>query len=426
MISLLYNLFTRSFVVLLVAMLSVNYLPDKLFHDYPFEPRALSPNQQHSIMLEWNSMLTQKSSQLEYIQLNQIRGPESVAVSKSGLVYTGLSDGRLVELDPSRQYKLRQVLKFNPSSKCIDNHKNIDGCGRFLQLRFHNQTLFALETNTGLYKVDIDRNTKTLIGPQKLQPTNLYNAFAFDPKEPNIVYITVSSTRWPLKYIMWSLLELEDSGQIIALDVDTGKRVVVIDKLMTPNGIDSDPKRDQLIFTETTGRLVSSLPLQDVRAAFKKANNGDKLSGITKKTLIQVVPGSPDNVIIDSDNAFIALPFIKDGKDILDHVADKPSIRKAFGRAIFALGKAIEYVCVNVYKHPLLESAYKDLKSGQILYKAVQNDKSGIIRYNLETKAQKFLGSDHFSYLSEASPDGHGNLFLGSFESPFLVKVKEP
>lgn len=424
MITLLYNVFIRSSIVLLFAMLSVNYIPDKFFHDYPFEPKAVETNYD-SVVLEWNSKLIEDSKP-EYIQLNQIRGPESIAISKAGLIYTGLGDGRLVELDPSRQYKLRRVLKFNPASKCIENQNtHIDECGRFLQLRFQNDTLFAIEAGHGLYKIDIDRGTKMLLTPRHLNKVNFYNSFAFDPQDPNLVYITISSTKWGLQRIIWSILELENSGQIIAMDIKTGKQVIVLDKLMMANGIDTDAKRDQLIFAETTASRISSVPLSEIREAFKLAKDGDKLAAINKKTLISIVPGNPDNIIVDSDTLYIGLPFVKlNGKDIADQLANKPSIKKVFGRLIYGVGQLLEFVNEKLYPHPLLEHSYRELKSGHILYKVVQNDKSGIIKYNIATGAQKFLGSNHFSYLSEATPDGLGNLYLGSFESPFLVKVK--
>lgn len=410
--------------MLIIAMLSVNYLPDKLFHEFPLEPRSVEPPNYDSFILEWNSKLTENSG-LEYIQLNQIAGPESVAIDKNGLLYTGLSDGRIVELDPLKKYKMRQVLRFNMSPQCVDNNLlQISFCGRFLQMRIANNTLYALEASNGLYKINV-AGSKTLLGPKKLNEINLFNGFAFDPKEPNLAYITVSSTKWGLQRIIWSIMDADNSGQLIALDIKTGKRVIVLDKLMTPNGIDVDAKRDQIIFSETTLSRISSISLKDVRTAIKTAKDGDKLTNIDRKTLISIVPGTPDNVIVHSDDVYIALPIIKQGKDLMDHLANKPSLRKAFGRFVYGAGQILEYFCNKIYHHPLLEFAYRELKSGHILYKFVNKNQSGIIKYNLATGAQKFLGSSHFSYLSEARPDGLGGLYLGSFQSPFLAKVKE-
>lgn len=426
MFTFVYNLLTRSAAVLLVAMLSVNYLPDKLFVDFPLNPRAVDPIDYESVIPQWNTLLSSNPA-TEYLQLNNIVGPESLAVAKSGLVYTGLADGRLVELDPARGYKLRQVLKFKTSSVCKDNvATRAQECGRPLQLRFQNGTLYMIEANTGLYKVDIKSGTKSFLGPKQLGPINLYNSFTFDPKEPNIVYLTISSTRWDLLKIFWSLLELDSSGQIVALDVETGKRVIIQDNLMLVNGIDADSARDQLVFTETSKSRVSTISLKDVRTAFKSAKDGEKVSArVQRSTLIPITPGMPDNIVIEKDLAYIALPMVKaNGKELVDHLSSMPNVRKAFARFIYGTGTILEYVCENLFYHPLLDVSYRELKSGHINYRILQSDKSAVLEFNLATKTSRFLGSDKFSYISEAVPDTRGNLLLGSFRNPFIVKTK--
>lgn len=424
MIKILYNLVTRSLVVLLVALLSVNYLPDTLFGDFPFEPKSVETNKYDSVIPLWNTKLSDGVP--EYIQLNNILGPESIAIARSGLLYTGLADGRLVELDPSKNYKLRQVLKFKNLAKCKDNIATLaTECGRFLQLRFQNDTLYALEANSGLYKIDIRTGTKTFVGPKSLNKINLFNSFAFDPKDSSLVYLTVSSTKWDLLNIMWSLMELDSNGQVVALDINSGKRVIVLDNVELPNGLDVDNKRNQLLFSQSTTSKISSLDLGDVRAAFKSAKDGDRQSNVRDKALIPLVPGMPDNIVVDGDIAYIALPSVKlNGTELIDHLSTMPNIRKAIGRFVYGAGKLLEYVSTNLYPHPLLETAYRELKSGHLIYRVIQTDKSAVLEYNLATGSSRLLGSDKFSFLSEATPDSKGNLLLGSFRSPFIVKVK--
>lgn len=424
MFGLLYSVLSKSLLVLLVSIVSVNYLPEKLFHDFPLEPRSVEQNDFDSVIPHWNTKLS--DNQPEYIQLNNILGPESIAVSKDGFLYTGLADGRLVELDPSKNYKLRQVLKFKQSPECPDNSAtHADKCGRFLQLRFVNGTLYALEANTGLYKVDVMSGTKTFLGPKNLNKVNLFNSFAFDPKETNLVYISISSTKWDLLKILWSLLELENSGQLLALDISTGKQVILFDKLSTANGVEVDSKRDRLLFAETSLGRINAVKSGDARAAFKIAKDGEKLSKNLEKTpLIPLLPGFPDNIIVEDDLAYIALPFVKhNGKELVDYMSTMPNLRKAIGRFVFGSGKLLEYVSQFV-QHPVLEEAYRELKCGHISYRFLQTDKSAVIEYNLATGSSKFLGSDKFGFVSEAVPDNKGNLLLGSFRSSFIVKVK--
>lgn len=423
MFKIIYNLFTSSFIVLLVAMLSVNHIPDNYFNDFPFEPISSQPNDYDSVIPTWNTKL---SDQAEYIQLNNILGPESIAISKDGLLYTGLADGRLVELDPKNNYKLRQVLRFKQSPKCKDNVALQDiECGRFLQLRFVNSTLYAMETSTGLYKIDIKTGTKTRIGPKPTSKVHLYNSFAFDKKKPNLVYITISSTKWDLQKILWLFFEQEPTGQLVALDVDTGKTAIVLDKILATNGIDIDDQRDRLIFADSIRSQINTISLKEIRDSFGSAKDGQKLSNIHTGSLIPLVPGNPDNIIIEGDTAYITLPFVKlNGRELIDHLGSMPGLRKAYARFVYGIGKLSEYIHKNVYPHPLLEFVFKEFQSGHINYRITQSDKSGVIVYNLATGSSRLLGSDKFGFLSEAVPDGKGNLLLCSFRSPFIVKVK--
>lgn len=420
-----FNILSRSVVVLLVAIVSVNFMPDSLFKDFPLEPRSVQPNDYESVIPQnWNTKLS--DGQPEFIQLNNILGPESLAISKSGLIYTGLADGRLVELDPKNGYKVRTVLRFSNSAKCLDNvATKAYECGRFLQIRFLNDTLYVVEGHTGLYKVDTKTGAKELLGPKPLNKINLYNSFAFDPVEPNLVYLVVSTTRWDVVNIVWALFEQDSTGHLVVLDVNTGKRAVILEELRLPNGIAVDGKRDQLLVTETLKSSVSSVALKDLRAAFKVAKDGDKLKGVEKKSLIPLLPGFPDNIVVAGDKAYIALPFVKlNGKELIDHLGTMPQIRKAVSRFSFGLGKALEYVCNNFYHHPLLETAYRELKCGHVFYRATQSDRAAVVEYNLATGASRLFGSNTFGFISEAVPDGNGNLLIGSFRSPFIVKQK--
>lgn len=424
----LFNAITRSGFVLVIALLSVNYLPNQLFKDFPLEPLATKPVDFDSVIPEWNSKLSDGDP--EFIQVNNINGPESIAIAPNGLLYTGLADGRLVELNPSKQYQMRTVLRIKDQPgqlACKDNVATRAECGRLLQLRFVNGTLFGVEANSGLYMLDIKTGSKILLGPKPLAKVNIYNSFVFDPKEPNIVYMTISSTKWNIVQIMWSILEHESSAKVIAFDVKTGKRVVLTDNRMMVNGIDVDVKRDRLVFAETMEGRVSTMSLKQVRAAFRQAQDGEILRGLDTKTLIPTTPGNVDNIVIEGDLAYLALPFVKrHGSEFSDHTASMPKVRKAMCRAIYLVGKALEYVALNFYNHPMLELAYNDFLSGHIVYRTLNSQSSAVLEYNLATGATRFFGSETFGFVSEAVPDKSGNLYMGSFRSPFLVKQKLP
>lgn len=430
MFGFIYNVFSRSIIVLVVSALAVNYLPDKLFQDFPFEPRSGEPLDFDSVIPQWNTKLSDNKP--EFIQLNQIVGPESIAISPNGLWYTGLADGRIVELDPKNNYKLRTVLRHKSASKCKDNNPyDADECGRYLQLRFVNQTLFAVEANSGLYKIDTKSGSKVHLGPKPLSSVTMYNSFAFDPKESDIVYITVSTTKYSLLNIVSALLERDNSGQIVALNTKTGKRVVVASKLSLTNGLDVDAKRDQIVFTQSGKSQISAIALSQIRSAFKASQDGDVLnkSQPPVTALVPLLPGMPDNIMIEGDMAYVALPLVKNrGKELIDHLTTLPNLIKAYGRLIYGAAKALEYVHVNIFPHPALESLYKDMKCGHINYRLLKTDRAAVYEYNLDTGASRLFGSNTFGFVSEATPTNIVNgvpkqLILGSFRSPFIVKV---
>lgn len=425
--SIVYTAFFRSIILLVVSLLVVNFLPKQLFEDFKFEPKAREIiNYDAVIPKEWNPLLSDQP--VEFVGLNQLLGPESLAIAKNGLVYTGLADGRLVELNLGKGFQQRVVLRFKTSPECKDDEPlNPIDCGRFLQVRFSNGTLYAIEASTGLYAIDVKSGSKKFIGPSPhFNKPSLYNSFVFDPVEPNLVYISVSSTRWNLKTIIWSIIEIENSGQLIALDINTGKRAIVQDGLFLANGVDVDAKRDRLILSETTLSQIDAVPLASIRSAFRGAKDGDRIVNSVERTaLIPIVPGNPDNIIISGDLAYIALPFVKpNGKELIDVISTMPNIRKAVGRVQYGIGKGLQYILNNLFHHPLLKFFSEELMSGHVNYRIMNPSRSGVLEYNLATGSSRLLGSDNFSFISEAVPDGQGNLLLGSFRSPFIVKTK--
>lgn len=425
MLSRIRNAISTSFIVMLMSVLSVNFLPDNLYQDFPFEPRILNLPQDtvSSPELEWNTKLTEKPQ--DYIHLNNIVGPESIA-THNGLLYTGLADGRLVEIDTKKKDQLRTILKFNKSPQCLDNDaSNPELCGRFLQVRMVNNTLYALESYRGLYSVDIQTGQLTLIASNSNSKLSLYNSFIFDPIDSNTVFLSISSTKWGLARIVWSILELETSGQIVAVDLTTKKSTVVIDKLAMANGIDVDKARDQLIFAETTAGRVNKASLTKIRNAIKSAKHGKIIEVVPYKELVSSVPGKPDNIRVEGNIAYIALPIVKhEGFDINVLVNRLPNVRKAFGRIIYGFGKLLEKANVFI-KHPLIDFAVNELKSGHIVYH-FQRQKSGVLEVDLVTLKSRLLGSGNFAFISEACTDGRGTMYLGSFRSPFLVRVNKP
>ncbi|KAG9510753.1 Dipeptidyl aminopeptidase-like protein 6, partial [Fragariocoptes setiger] len=419
--SALYKLTVKSVLTTLSVLTVVNFLPDTLFHDFPLEPKSRVAPPFEPIQ-DWNTIL---SDNAEYIHLNSISGPESIVIN-NGLLYTGLVDGRLVELDIKAKYKLREVGRMNDSKFCRSMENTpyaLQECGRILQLRFKNDTIYAMDAIKGLHSFDIKTGTKTSLLP-KLEKRfiGLFNSFAFDPQVPDLVYYTVSTRKWSLGKIVWSIIDHDDSSILVAASLTTQKVVIIMNNLILANGIDIDAKRGQLLLAESGTNRIHKISLDQARQAFEVAKIG-QISLVQSELLITLTPGLPDNIHVKGDEALIALPMVRrNGRQLMDHLSEMPRLRKALCRFIYLSGKAFKYVDDNFYKHPLLSSIAFELTSGHINY-YVFNSESAVLRYNLVTGQSKILGSDKFAFVSEAVEDDQGNLYLGSFRNPFLRQL---
>lgn len=421
MMSYLFNFISAIFVAFFASMVMVNFLPESYFKDFPFEPKSVDLPLISKENPDWNTKLTDGLT--NYMFLNRIVGPESMAISPDEHLYTGLADGRIVRIDSNN--KLETVYKFNKSPKCKDNDASQpEFCGRFLQLRFHNKKLYAMEASTGLYEIDVVNGLAVQIYANPHSQVNLYNSFVFDTKDPDLFFISITSRRWPLSKIIWSILELENSGRIVASHLKTNKTVVVSTLIYNSNGINVDPINDQLIFSETSLWKVSKISLPEIRRQFDKAENGALLP-VIRSDFIKELPGNPDNIFVKDNIAYIALPrAVKSGLEIATPLAKYPAARKAIARLIYGTGVLLEHVN-SIYSHPTIEYLSQLLKNAHIIY-AVSKTQSGVIEYDLAKSTYKFLGTDKFAFISEAIVDDKGKMYLGSFRSPFIAKIDKP
>ena len=113
--------------MLTLTLLILPFLPETLFTGFPFDPIPLkvpSPSTKHG----WNDILSREA---ELLFPGQIVGPESLAL-KDNFIYTGLADGRIVEVD-LKLLKIRTVTRF-----ALPNTQQV--CGKLIIIA----TLIAL------------------------------------------------------------------------------------------------------------------------------------------------------------------------------------------------------------------------------------------------------------------------------------------
>ena len=123
-------------------------------------------------------------------------------------------------------------------------------CGRVLGLRYHSDGyLYVVESTNGLYRVNITSNTKEhlSLGTKSDQPV-IYNDLVFDPVQDNLLYVSVSSSRWYLDQIAWSIVEHDASGYILAVDLKNEKSIKITEGHSMLNGIEITTDKKNLLF----------------------------------------------------------------------------------------------------------------------------------------------------------------------------------
>lgn len=113
LISFIASLAIRLTFVLLLTLAVLPFLPDTMFPEFPFDPL---PFQQPSLArkLPWNNVLGQNT---EKLFTGRLVGPESLAL-KGNLIYTGLADGRIMEVNIDT-LQLRTVTTFSPRNSKV-------------------------------------------------------------------------------------------------------------------------------------------------------------------------------------------------------------------------------------------------------------------------------------------------------------------
>src|SRR5882762_612391 len=98
-----------------IVIISIALLPQSAFPGFPLNPVSFdAPDYEAAFEshIKWNDILSNKSEQL---LLNQLDGPESMA-QRDNLLYTGLADGRLIEINLDT-LKIRDVARFTARDK---------------------------------------------------------------------------------------------------------------------------------------------------------------------------------------------------------------------------------------------------------------------------------------------------------------------
>ncbi|CAG2121607.1 unnamed protein product, partial [Medioppia subpectinata] len=243
------NLFSRLYktafdIILYTLILStiLALLPSNLFVNFPLEPKSHVLNIPDKVD-NWNNLLVEKS---EFLLNGVIVGPESLA-NKDNFIYTGLADGRLVEIN-KKTLKTRDIARFG--TKLLCGKEDMADCGRVLGVRFHRDNyLYAVDYVNGLFRVNVTTGAKELIDFKNPEINGFYDDLAFDPKL-NIVYVSIMTTKWQLNQVIYGLLDSDETGYVFAYNLDTKRSTILRTGLKFVNGLQISADNKYLLAAE--------------------------------------------------------------------------------------------------------------------------------------------------------------------------------
>lgn len=222
-------------------------------------------------------------------------GPEDVAITADGTVFTGLSDGRILRLTPPEG---AVTVVANTAGRPLGIEIDQDG------------TLIVCDAHRGLLRVDPDSGSittlvDTVAGRRLLFTNNC--AIASDGS----IYFSDTSTRFPLEHFKGDLLEHSGTGRLLRWSPG-GDTEVLLDGLDFANGVALSTDESTVYVAETGGYRVRRLWLTGPNAG---AND----------VLIDNLPGFPDNMSTGS-NGVLWIAIASQRNALLDRLLPRPAI----------------------------------------------------------------------------------------------------
>lgn len=286
-------------VSLLLVLIVIGFL---LLMPTRIEPVAWKP-QPASSLVEGIYAENQKLKAAAKIGPSDIEGPEALLLEEDYLI-TGLHDGRLIRssLDGSQ----RKVLA--------------DTGGRPLGLARHPNGLLVIADGVkGLLSLDAQGQLIPLTTAANGLDFGFTDDVAID-KSGHFAYFSDASSRWGYGHDGEAIIEHGGDGRLLRYDFQTGKTVVLLDKLQFANGVTLGPDEAYVLVNETGAYRISRYWLTGPKAG-------------THDLFIDNLPGLPDNLAFNGSNRFWVAVYAPRNK-LLDATAGHPLLRKMIVRAL--------------------------------------------------------------------------------------------
>lgn len=207
-------------------------------------------------------------------------GPEDVVVDADGRVFTGLEDGRILQVGPPGA-AARQLANTGGRPLGIE----LLGDGRLL----------VCDADRGLFAVDTDgHGMEPLLQQIAGRDLVVTNNAAVDAD--GIVYFTESTTRHPLSRFRADILEHNSTGALWRLDPGTGEVDRLLGDLSFANGVALTADGTAVLVAETAGYAIHRVGLSGGAAG-------------SSDVFAANLPGHPDNLSTGPDGTvWCAMP----------------------------------------------------------------------------------------------------------------------
>ncbi|WP_338923076.1 SMP-30/gluconolactonase/LRE family protein [Pseudomonas silesiensis] len=253
----------------------------------------------------------QRLKGVERVGAADIDGPEALLLEDDVLI-TGLHDGRLIST--SLDGKVTRVLA--------------DTGGRPLGLARHPNGLLVIADGVkGLLSLDAQGRLIALTTEANGVPFGFTDDVTID-QSGHYAYFSDASSRFGYGRDGEAIIEHGGDGRLLRYDFQTGKTVVLMDKLEFANGVTLGPDERYVLVNETGAYRISRYWLSGPKAG-------------TRDLFIDNLPGLPDNLAFNGrDRFWVALYAPRNA--LLDAMAAHPFARKMIVRALTLLPKPVE------------------------------------------------------------------------------------
>ena len=292
-------------------------------------------------------------------------GAEDVAIDRSGRIYGGFEDGRVVRLQPDgTQPEMFAETGGRPLGMQFDRSGNLVVC----------------DSPRGLISIAPD-GTVTVLSTEQGGVAYRF-ADDVDIAADGTVYFSDASSRFDVTQSTADLMEHRPNGRLLAYDPGTGTSRLVVDRLYFANGVALSPDQSFVLVVETGKYRVRRHWLAGPR------------QGQTE-IFIDNLPGFPDGISSNGKGIFW-LALVSPRKPDVDALLERPFLRKLIMRLPEAMIPAAE-------------------NYGFVL----GLDGSGRVVHNLQDPAASFA-------LISSVEEHDGKLYLGSLVEDAIGRVPVP